>query len=108
MVSPADSGYTDAVSIAADPRDDAGKKVSSSGMIDAAEAQRVQRSNGPRAHGKDIAQNAAHSRRCSLIRFNERRMIVAFHLENCREPVADINGAGILARTLNKDRKSVV
>ena len=66
-----------------------------------AETQRIQIGNRPRAHGEDIAQNAAHPRRRAIIGFDVRWVVVAFHFENRGQPLTDVNHAGILARALN-------
>src|SRR5918999_828086 len=64
-------------------------------MIDAAEAQRIERSDGARAHREDIAQDTADPGGGALIRLNERRMVVTFHLERHGEPAADVDDTGI-------------
>src|SRR5581483_264348 len=79
---------------------DSSKKISPR-TVEAAEAERVQRRDRTRTHGKDIAQNAADAGRGALIRLDERRMVVALHLEDRREAVADIDDAGILAGPLD-------
>ena len=65
---------------------------------------RVERRDRPRAHGKNIAQNAADAGGRALIGLDERRMIVAFHLESHRQAIADIDHAGILTRPLQNMR----
>ncbi len=69
-------------------------------MIDGAEAQRVERGDRAGAHGKNIAQNAAHAGGRALIGLDERRVVVAFHLERHRQTVADVDDAGVLTRPL--------
>ena len=59
---------------------------------------------GPRAHREDVADDAADARGRALVRLDERRMVVRFDLEDRREPVADVNGAGVLARSLQHAR----
>ena len=68
------------------------------GMRRHAEAERIHRRNGPRAHGEDIAQDAAHAGGSALMRLDVAGVVVAFHLEDHRLPVADIDHARILAR----------
>ena len=63
--------------------------------------QRIQARDRPRAHGEDVAQDAADAGRRALIGLDIARMVVALHLEHHREPVADIDHAGILARPLD-------
>ena len=69
-------------------------------MIDGAEAQRIERGDRPRAHGENIAQDAADAGGGALVGLNERRVVVAFHLEGHRQAAADIDDAGIFTRTL--------
>src|SRR5688572_3754000 len=69
-------------------------------MVDAAEAQRIERSDGARAHGEDIAQNTADPGRGALIGLDERRVVVTFHLERHSEPAADVDDTGIFPRPL--------
>ena len=47
----------------------------------AAEAQRIHHRDGTRAHGEDVAQNAADAGRRALERLDVTRMIVRFDLE---------------------------
>ena len=70
------------------------------GCVERAEAQRVQQRDRPRAHREDVADDAADAGRRALIRFDERRVIVRFDLEDRGEPVADVDRAGVLARPL--------
>jgi hypothetical protein len=72
-----------------------------------AEAQRVHRRDGPRAHGEDVAQDAAHAGRRALVRLDIGRVVVALHLEDHRLAVADIDHAGVLARSLDHLRPVV-
>ena len=67
----ADGGHADAVAVTADAGDHAGQQVPCARMIDGAEAQRVERRDGPRAHGEDIPQDAADAGRGALVRLNE-------------------------------------
>ena len=73
-------------------------------VVDAAEAQRVEDGDRARAHGEDVAQDAADAGRRALERLDERRMVVALDLEDHREPVADVDRAGVLARALQHAR----
>src|SRR5215469_1456058 len=96
--------HADAIPIPADPRYDTGQEVPSKRMVRAAEAQRVEDRNRSRPHCKDIAQNATHTCRGALIRFDKRGVIVALDLENDSVAVADVDDAGILARAANNLR----
>ena len=71
------------------------------GLLRAAEAQRVEVGDRPRAHGEHVAQDAADAGGRALIRLDEARVVVALHLEDGGEPVADIDHAGILARPVD-------
>ena len=64
-------GHPDTVAVAADAGDHAGQQVARARVSDAAKTQRVERRDGPRAHGEDIAQNAAHASGRALIGLNE-------------------------------------
>ncbi len=68
------------------------------GMIRAAKAQRVQVGDRPGAHGEDIAQDAADPGRRTLVGLDEAGVVVALHLEDGGQPIADIDHAGILTR----------
>ena len=67
-------------------------------MVGRAEAERVQRRDRPRAHGEDVAQDAADAGRRALVGLDEGRVVVALHLEDDGEAVADVDDAGVLAR----------
>ena len=59
---------------------------------------------GPRAHGEHVAQDAADAGGGALVGLDVARVVVALHLEHAGEPVADVDDAGILARTLDHVR----
>ena len=94
----ADRGDADAIAVAADPGDHAGDEMLGLGVVRAAEAKRVEIGDGPRAHGEDIAQDAADARCRALIGLDERGMVMALHLEDRGQPFADIDDTGVLAR----------
>ncbi len=73
-------------------------------MVRRAEAQRVHRRDRPRAHGEDVAQDAADAGRRTLVGLDVGGMVVALHLEDDALAVADIDDAGILARPLDDAR----
>ena len=73
-------------------------------MIGRAEAQKVERGDGPCAHGEDVAQNAADARRRALIGLDERGVVVALHLEDANVAIADVDHARVLARPVNDMR----
>ena len=65
---------------------------------DIAEPECVQVGDWPGTHREDISQDTTHSGRGSLIGLDKGGVIVAFHLEDRRLSVADINDAGIFTR----------
>ena len=94
-----------AIAIAADARNHALDQVLHLGMFGAAEAQRVGVRHRARAHGEDIAQDAAHAGRCALIGLDIARVVVALHLEDGGLPVPDIDNARIFARPADHPRR---
>ena len=68
---------------------------------DRAEAQRIHHRDRPRAHGENVAQDAAHAGGRALKRLDERWMIVRFDLEGAGPAVADVDDARVLARPLH-------
>ena len=71
------------------------------GCSGAPKRQRVEAGDRPRAHGEDVAQDAADAGRRALIGLDVARVVVALHLEHAGEPVADVDDAGVLARPLD-------
>ena len=98
--SPPTVGNADAVAVTADAGDHAFEDAPVERHVRRPEPQRVQQRHGPRAHREDVADDAANAGRRALIRLDERRVVVRLDLENGRQPVADIDGAGVLARSL--------
>ena len=97
----ADGRHAERIAVAADAGDDAGDQRAGFRMFRIAERQRVKAGNRTRAHGEDVAQNAADAGCGALIRLDVARMVVALHLEHDSKPVADIDDTGVLARPLN-------
>ena len=97
----ADGGDADAVAVAADAAhhavDDALRRRVGRG----AEAQRVQVGDRPRAHGEHVAQDAADAGGRALVGLDEARVVVALHLEDGGQAVADVHHAGVLARPMD-------
>src|SRR5262249_42319468 len=56
-------------------------------------------------HREDVAHDAADTGRCALVGLDEGRVIVAFHLEDDRLAVANIDDAGVLTRSLDHPRR---
>ena len=63
---------------------------------DGAEAQRIHDGDGTRAHGEDVAQDAANPGGRALEGLDERRMIVRLDLEGAGPAIADVDDAGVL------------
>ena len=97
----ADGRHADAIAIAADAGNDALDQMLHLRRVDLAKAQRVHVGDRPRAHGEDVAQDAADAGRRALVRLDEARVVVAFHLEDGGVAIADVDDAGILARALD-------
>src|SRR5437879_13708775 len=70
------------------------------------EPNRIQDRYRTSAHSEYIAENSAHAGRRALKRLDERRMVVALHLEDDRPAVADVHGARVLAGTLEQVRRA--
>ncbi len=91
-------GHADAVAVAGDARHHAVEQPPRLRVLRAAEAQRVQVGDGPRAHGEDVAQDAAHAGGGALVGLDVAGVVVRLHLEGHRVAVADGHHAGVLAR----------
>ena len=97
----ADGRHAEGISIATDAGDDARYEMPGLRMIRGAEAQGIECRDGSRPHGEDIAQNTSNAGGGPLIGFDERRVVMAFHLENDRIAIAEIDHAGVFARSLD-------
>ncbi len=93
----ADGRHAHAIAVAADAAHHAIDDAPRGGMVRAAEAQRVQVGDRPRAHREHVAQDAADAGRRTLVRLDEARVVVALHLEDGRQALADGDDAGVLA-----------
>ncbi len=103
----ADRGNAQAVAVEADAADHAVEQEALAGVlvaVDLAEAQRVERHAGPRAHGEDVAHDAADAGGGALERLDRRRVVVALDLHGHRPAVADVDDAGVLAGALQDAR----
>ena len=101
----ADGRHAEGVAVAADPRDDAGDEAAGARVVGGAEAQGVERRDRPRAHGEDVAQDAAHAGRRALVGLDVTRVVVALHLEDAGVTVTDVDDARVLARPLDHPRR---
>src|SRR5690606_29457415 len=70
-------GDADRVAVAGDAGDDAIDEPRRLRMRGRAEAQAVQRGDGPRAHGEHVAEDAADAGRRALVGLDVRRVVVA-------------------------------
>ena len=95
-------GHADAVAIPADAVNDAFQQPPVRGRVRRAETERVEQGDGARAHGEDVAHDAADAGGRALQRLHRRRVVVGLHLENHRQPVADVDGSGILSAGLRE------
>ena len=75
------------------------------GCSGAPKRRRLRQAIGPRAHGEDVAQDAADAGRRALIGLDEGRVVVALHLEDDRVAIADVDDAGVFARALDHPRR---
>jgi hypothetical protein len=91
---------TDAVAVAGNSSDHPFEQPRHSGRVKRPEPERIHQRNRARPHRKDVADDSADPRRGPLIRLDERGMVVGFDLEHRGEPVADVDGTGILAGAL--------
>ncbi len=66
-------------------------------VVDSAKAQRIHHGHRAGAHGNDVAHNAAHTGRGTLVRLHEGRVVVGFDLKGHGPAVADVRDAGVLA-----------
>ena len=96
-------GNAEAVAVAADAGDDTLEQAAVLGLVGRAEAQRVQQRDGPRAHGEDVADDAADARRRALIGLDGRGVVVGLDLHGHGEAAADVDDAGVFLAGLDHD-----
>ena len=101
----ADRRNAHAVAVARDAGHHARDEMARPGVLRVAEAQRVEVGHRPRAHREDVAHDAAHARRRTLVGLDVGGVVVALHLEDGGLAVADVDDAGILARALDDPRR---
>ncbi len=66
----ADGRDAEAVAVAADAGDDVLEQIALARIVEAAEAQRIEQRDRPRAHREDVAHDAADARRRALVRLD--------------------------------------
>ena len=95
-----DGGYADAVPVVADAAHGPREHPARATVGRIAEAQRVEKRHGSGAHRHDVSEDSTDARRRALEGLDGRRVVVALDLEGNREPFADVDDAGVLARSL--------
>ena len=94
----ADRRHPDRVAVVADPAHGAVEQVARAHRVELAEAQRVEDRDRPRAEREDVAEDPADPGRRPLEGLDRARVVVGLDLEGDRVAVADVDGAGVLAR----------
>ena len=93
----ADIRQTERVAVATDARDDARQDALGVVRVSRTEAQLVHHGDRARAHGHDVADNAADTGRRTLVRLHVGGVVVRLDAERHRVAAADVHHAGILA-----------
>ena len=101
-------GDAEAVAVTADTGDDALEQAAVLGLVGRAEAQRVQQRDGPRAHGEDVADDAADAGGRALIGLDGGGVVVGLDLHGHGEAAADVDDAGVLLAGLDHDPRAGV
>ncbi len=70
-------------------------------MIQRPEPEAVEHRDRARAHGEDVAENAADAGGRALVRFDRRGVVVRLDLEGDGPPVREPQHAGVLAGALD-------
>ena len=92
-----DVGQAQAVAVEADAGDDTGQHPGGVGGVERADAQPVHDGDRARAHGHDVAHDAADAGGRALVRLDVRRVVVRLDLEGDGPAVADVDDARVLA-----------
>ena len=95
--------HADAVAVARDSGDDALEQIAVARVVQGPEPQGVQEGNGPRAHGENVAHDAADPRRRALVGLDGGRVVVRLDLEDNRQTIADVHDARVLLARLHQD-----
>ena len=72
-------------------------------VVEAAEAERIEHGDGARAHGEDVAQDAADAGGGALEGLDEAGVVVRLDLEGDDVAAADIDDAGVFAGALHDE-----
>ena len=95
----ADGRHTDGVAVTRDARHDAFGDPPAAGVVERAEAERVHDRDRSGPHGEDVAEDAADAGGRALVGLDGRRVVVALDAEGGGDAVADVDDAGVLARS---------
>src|SRR5262249_19796188 len=94
-----DRGHANRISVTSDAGYDSFGDPPAVRIVERPEPQRVHEGDGPGAHREDVAQDAARPGRGTLVWLDRRRMVVALDADGGGDAIADVDDAGILART---------
>ena len=98
-------GHAEAVAVMSDAGHHAGEDAAVAGagfrIVETAEAERIEHRDRTRAHGENVAQNAAGAGGGALKGLDEAGVVVRFDLEGDDVAAADIDDAGVFARPLH-------
>ena len=92
-----DVGQPERVAVAADTADHAVEHTARVGGVGLTEAELVHHRDRAGTHGHDVADDAADTGRCALIRLDVAGMVVRLDLERDGPAVADVDDARVLA-----------
>ena len=95
-----DVGHTNAVAVMTDTANGSVEESPCALGCWIAEAERVENRDRTGAHREDIAEDAADTGCGALKWLDSRRVVVALDLEGHTQAIADVNDAGVFARTL--------
>ena len=98
----AHDGHPEAVAVIANALDHPFQQPLGAWVAEVAEAQAVQLGDGARAHGEDVAVDAANPRRRALVGLDGRGVVVTLNFERAAQSVADVDDAGILFASLHE------
>ena len=101
----ADGGDAETIAVVGDAADYAAENAAiartGGGIVQTAEAERIEHGDGTRAHGEDVAQDSPDAGGCALERLDEAGVVVRLDFESDDVALADIDDAGVFARALD-------
>ena len=98
-------GTPKAVAVIANAADHTVEQPLGLGVVEVTKAQRIQLGNGTRAHGKDVAVDAPHTGRRSLVGLEGTRVVVALDLERTTDAITDVHNAGVFLACLDQQMR---